>query len=340
MKKREFVYQFHFSDFGRWIDDHWEKVEALHAKFWEEAAVEFKSFSYKHGECVVTVSADWSALANITRYRTEILRPVRNGTSEDPNWYEKVSKPFIIEATVILEGESDLSDMDWFPDHFIELYVYEVFLLSNLACPGSGQFYPIKIAIPKRKEKIQPRLSPFAFDLSYSNSLNGNWPFMEVFPAKQVKEWYLKLGIGSNLQADTGTQRSIFVMYHLCRMDIQVEGLIWVFHALEALLDTRVGENISGLVRRISLLLEPNEKQRKFLNKKLRELYDFRSSFVHGNYPVMHPLQREVIDRRLENQYTRIMDSTEFGFTLLCVLLQYLIKNNLHELKFEERLIT
>ena len=120
---------------------------------------------------------------------------------------------------------------------------------------------------------------------------------------------------------------------------MEVESVVWIFHALEALLTTRVGENISGLVRRVSLLLEASPRQAKAVNKKIRQLYDMRSALVHGGYPVAHPLRREIMDQRLEEGFMRLIRNTEDGFGLLVAVMQRMVILGINEVKFRESLV-
>lgn len=61
-----------------------------------------------------------------------------------------------------------------------------------------------------------------------------------------------------------------------------LEQMLWYIAALEALLSEE-GEGITGkLANRISLILGKNQNRRKGISKRFRELYDVRSSLVHG----------------------------------------------------------
>lgn len=108
---------------------------------------------------------------------------------------------------------------------------------------------------------------------------------------------------------------------------------------MESLLSTKVGENFSGIVRRASALLELDAKQKSYLQKILRRLYDLRSAFVHGGYEVPHPLHREPIDPRLDDDYSELLNLSIEGFSILGALLQALIVKRIPIVAFEERIV-
>ncbi len=298
MRKKS-TYKFDCSAVSRWSDAHWERVEPLYAKFWKDEANAFGIRRYDHEGCQIIVVVDWRPLGVELERRHEVLIPMRRGElrnaaeSSVKSLYEKLNKPIYIKATVTVDGKNDVSKYRWYPAYFAELYVYEFFLVANLALPGVAQFYTLSFRSSKEEEPQRPRLSSYAFDSVWTRSMDGQWPAIGQLSFTDVVGWYESLNIGTKQQADTGTERAIFAVYHLCRMDIDAESVIWIFHGLEALLATRIGENISGVVRRMSLLLEATDKQSNALNKLVRKLYDMRSAIVHGGYSVYHPMRSD-----------------------------------------------
>lgn len=323
---------------GRSDDDEWEQIEPAHVDFWESESHLLASHSYQHDGCSITVHIDWRPLACRYRDKHLLLTPLRQGQPHDPEWYEKVSKPLRLKATANVTGENDLCKYGWYPEFFVELAVYESFFKANLALPGVAEFYTLAIHGASDRTPLEPRLSAYNFDFRWVESLRGKWPQLKRLPLQQVSDWYSALEIGPKQKADSSIERAVFALYHLCRLDGQIDSLLWLFHGLEALLSTKVGENLSGMIRRISLLLNLDLKQQSQLNKKLRELYDLRSSFVHGGYGVPHPMRSEVVDRRLDDDYSKLIEANEFGFAVLCALLQSLAEKGIVSVAFEERL--
>lgn len=125
-------------------------------------------------------------------------------------------------------------------------------------------------------------------------------------------------------------------MMHIARGEYSPTTVIWIFYALEAIYDTRVGESFTNLTSRIALLLGATPEQANRLRKNLRELYDFRNSFVHGGLEVIHPARNEQLDRDLDHRFTRVMSSCDFGFRILLCSVQEIAKRGWIEPVFSE----
>jgi hypothetical protein len=81
-----------------------------------------------------------------------------------------------------------------------------------------------------------------------------------------------------------------------------------------------------------------DDKQFAILKKRLRELYDLRSAFVHGGLEIGHPIHSEVIDNRLDVQYGPLLNANQFGFSLLLSSIQDTIGRHWVEPRFTETL--
>lgn len=339
MTSTEYSFVISIPNFWRMSDDEWETIEPEHIDFWSKEACQLTKRKFVHDGCDVAVVVDWRPIARYLKKNFEVMQPVREGRALNDDWYKKISRPIRISAKVFIEGRNNTSAYEWYPSFFLEAYIYEIFAIINLSLPGAAEFNSLTIQDKKSKTSITPKLFAYNFDFSLVKTHQGGWPSLRRIPLHKVLHWFSALQIGVKQKADTGTERAIFVLYHLCKLDGGIESIIWIFHGLEALFGTRIGENISGLVRRISSLLGCDAKQKANLNKRLRELYDLRSSFVHGNYGIHHPMSSEVVDRRLDDDVTKIYLAGDFGFAILVASLQAMIDADIAELTYEERLL-
>ena len=211
-----------------------------------------------------------------------------------------------------------------------------MFLLLNLSLPGACNFYNLSIRSKGEREITRPRLSGYPYDFAFTESRSGKFPSVGMLPFASVADWYSKLGLNTRQTAETPVEKAIFSLLHLSRTDDYAEAVVWVFYALEALVETRVGESISTMVRRLSALLELSDADTRRLNKRLRKLYDFRSSIVHGGYRVTHPIAQEVVDRKIQEDTGRAIDLYQFGFTLLLATIQSLISKGWTSITYSE----
>jgi len=126
---------------------------------------------------------------------------------------------------------------------------------------------------------------------------------------------------------------------HIAKTDLSLATIIWQFYALETLYDTQPGENRRALTHRIGLVLSPDDKQRAYLKKELRDLYDIRSGFAHGGREVAHPMNNEAVDQRVSEEYRKLMDASEFGFAVVLTSIQRLIGRGSSDFTFQEALV-
>jgi len=330
-----------FKSCSRDNDDHCEIIDPLIEQFWHNAPEVLCHREYEHNECIISVDISWQRLANRLRRFNEIWGPVTaGGALPRKNSVQSVSRPLKIPAKVMISGTNDTSSYQWYPTFFVEVFVHEVFLIANLAVPGSANFYTLSITGNEGQSPTEVRLSQYAFEAGWINSLNGEWPTLEALARKDVFEWFKALDLGYKQRAGTGIEKALYVLLHMAKDDTRIDSVIWIFHGLEALLSTRVGESVSGMVRRLGAILELDARTQKLLNHRLRKLYDLRSSFVHGGYSVLHPASSEVIDRSLDGHMSDLYELTQFGAALLIATLQSLIKKRIIELGFDELIVT
>lgn len=324
---------------GRPSEEEWDIVEPAWISFWKQALQSLHTRSFEHDGVAVTINLDWSPYARRLLKHHNLLAPVRRGESVDPNWFDKLNRPLKLEATCSLAGKNKLSGHPWYPEFFLRYYLYEVFICANLACPGSADFLGLTVEPQEGKRAEKLGLSAFYFDEWYVASIRGQAPKALTLDPAAVVSWVHVVNPTVTQRAESGTQRALFAMYHMCHSDGHIDFVVWLFTALESLLSTRVGENFSGMVRRASLVLGLDTAEHKKLSRELRKLYDLRSAFVHGGYAVAHPLHYESIDPRLDKDYAEVIQLSTYGFSLLAAILQAMIVSNRHSLTFEERLV-
>lgn len=320
-------------------DTDWEAIEPDHIQTWGEACTLLASRSYSHDGCLANVVLDWQPLVA----RLSHLHGLRNGayspTLREPFDWSPFWAALTLTGEVTIKGKNELSEYGWYPSFFAELYAYDVFTILNLSYPGSCNFLNLTIRANGGKEICEPRLAGYSLDYALVESRAGNWPTVQVLPLSQVVNWHSSLGLGVKQVAETSVEKLLFAMLHLAKTDDYVEAVIWIFYALEALVETRVGESISTLVRRIALLLDLSDRQRSTLNKKIRTLYDLRSSVVHGGYRVRHPIAQEVVEKRIGDETSQHVELFQFGFTIVVACLQALVARRWTTITYEERLV-
>ncbi|MEO2055751.1 MAG: hypothetical protein ABGX83_10775 [Nitrospira sp.] len=167
---------------------------------------------------------------------------------------------------------------------------YDFFSIMNFSVPGSCDCLNIKICSKSSDDSNHFKLSSHNFEIGYYSSLNGKKPNISTLSLKDVLEWFKVLDLGIKQKAESSLERALFSLFHMCRLDGDVTTIIWIFHALEALYKTKVGEGFTNLYQRISSLLKFDGYDQRILKKTLRKLYDLRCAIVHGGYQIHHPM--------------------------------------------------
>ncbi|PST62800.1 hypothetical protein C9E91_10985 [Rhizobium sp. SEMIA4064] len=217
-----------------------------------------------------------------------------------------------------------------------EYFLHDFFLIVNLAAPGACNFYGTKIIQPEDRFAEQINLSNVLFESSILDARSDSWPKVGFLNLSEVIVWFYSIRSEMKLLPKNRMERVVFAMLHLCKAGISPTNVIWIFYGLETLFDTKIGENFRTLVSRIQLLLDLSEAEFKILKKKMRELYDIRSAFVHGGLEVIHPLQNEMLDKSVDEMTSRFIDTADFGFRILLASVQEIIRRGWREPNFRE----
>src|SRR5205814_10245777 len=141
-------------------------------------------------------------------------------------------------------------------------------------------------------------------------------PSVHFIPLSQVADWYGSVRPNAGQVPTNPTERAIFALLHLAKLDGDMLSIVWLFYALESLLQTRVGENFGSIVRRLTLLLGLAKDDVAMMKKQLRVLYDMRSAIVHGGFEVMHPMRDETLDERVNGVFDRVLTASQYGLVL------------------------
>lgn len=306
--------------------------------FWSSALPAIQERDYNHDGCSVRVQANWKPVIRKLKNRHKSFIALYAGELDSVSVF---NRPTNIQCHVDIQGTNDLSNHFWYPNFFLEHYIYEIFTIMNLALPGACDFFNLSIfgysfRSKKKLEKERLPLSAYNFEFAWEEHLRGNFPTLSELPLSDVVDWYARLDVGVRQRAVKPIEKALFSLMHICKTDGDISTVVWVFHALEALFSTRVGEGFTNLINRISIVLDLNSKQKSILKKSLRKLYNMRSSLIHGGYEIYHPMRREVIDRSINDQYDEIYSNLQFGISTIIACLQAFISNGWYGIDVQE----
>jgi hypothetical protein len=328
-------------------DAHWEEIDAAHIEVWKKAASLFKSCTYDSEKRSVQIEFDWKPVVRRLRQHFSVMQRIHRPDIKDK--YREYSemkfprRPVRVNCAVTVTPKKDKKANAAHVALFCtESFLYDMFLMLNLAAPGCCSLGSAVL----QERQARPTwaghslsLSEYSFDLAFLGGYEGKWPAPKKLDLEKVHTWYRSVRSGLNQMPENRAQKVLFALMHIAKSDLSLATVIWLFYALETLYDTQPGENRRALTHRIGLVLSPDDKQRAYLKRELRDLYDIRSGFAHGGREVAHPMNNEAVDERVSDEYRKLMDASEFGFAVVLTSIQSLIERGLPDFTFQEALV-
>lgn len=335
-----FEFIFELPSVGRGItDDGWEEIDAAHIEYWKAASSLLGTRTFDYRGHSVTLEVDWRPILRRHQRHYRVMQQLHEaaGTPVAYDIGKKFSRTRVkVPAKLTTTFERGHID-EW--QHYslvFESFLYDTFLMMNIAAPGSCNFYNAALRLKNSRHLTEISLSEFFFDIAYLNGRQGKWPAPKLITLETLSQWFFAVRSGVLQIPQNRMEKVLFALLHISKTDMSPTIVIWLFYALETLFDTKAGENFRVLTERIQLLLSPNEIEAKRLRQNLRALYDLRSSFVHGGLEVAHPMHSEQLDPVVDEKYARLSDVSEFGFGLLLSAVQTVIEKNWQWPQFDE----
>jgi hypothetical protein len=207
---------------------------------------------------------------NQFRFEAEIIRGdgvpagvvrerVYGAVSVTAEWPADLATPEI-RVALDVSGDVDRSDAP----AYVELFFHDVFLLLNLAVPGS--FGGI-ISIAGGELGVR--------GLTFSARVFAYASGLERLPIEKVIAWYDSLHIGTQQLAAGGAATALFQLLHLARSEENdEESILRLASAAEALLGRPA---------------------------PLQRLFELCEAIARGRTPVIHPMHDDGLDPRVED---------------------------------------
>lgn len=332
-------FSFTAPSYGRSIsDDKWETVDLAHIALWKTATKLLSKHDVSVGNHRYLVEIDWASTLRQHQRSYAAMETLHSGkynSAEEAfskaNFPRRGSKNRI--KVIVKNGTNADADM---AQSVVENILHDVFLMMNISAPGCCDFYRATLQGPKYLSDIS--ISNIQFESALLPHLDRGWPTSKVLELATVISWFRSVRSGTSQVPQNPMERVLFALLHMARMETSPMIVIWFFYAIESLLQTSTGENFAAIVRRLALLIEANEKQTDSIRKDMRKLYDIRNSIVHGGFQVSHPAHNEMLDKMVEDNFSKILESTEFGLAILLNSIQITIERGWKFPKFGETL--
>jgi Apea-like HEPN len=334
----KYTHTFETGSYGRSVSDKgWEKLEPEHIAVWQSALELLSTRTLKLPDCIAKIEADWTPVLKKHERHYHTMKRLHGG-SKDQKERDSILKGFpnrkarVRLATEIVSGDKRATAAE----SSLESYLYDFFLVLNVCAPGCCDFY--RGTLLKKSSRTDVSLSNVDFEMALLGSFKSKWPEIKTLSLSQTVKWFDSVRPGVNQLPKNPMEKALFSLIHISKLDMDPMIIVWIFYALESLLQTKVGENFSSLVQRMILLLELDDEQAKILRRKFRDLYSIRSAIVHGGFEVAHPMHDDVLDEHIDKNFRRVRDAADYGLTALLAAMQSTILRGWKYPTFTERI--
>src|SRR5262249_21389384 len=132
-------------------------------------------------------------------------------------------------------------------EHFIEVILYDLFIIMNISTPSSFDLYSAKIDSNNSITNQRIELSNARFEMSLLDSMEHGWPHINNIDIFDVRDWYLSSRRLLSMTPKGRMEKVLFALLHISRTHTSEMTVIFIFYALESLFDTKTGENFRTL---------------------------------------------------------------------------------------------
>lgn len=242
-------------------------TSAADAALWPSASEVLRERAYVTPTGAVRVSVDWNPLAD-------------RGEDDD----------LVALDVNVADGRPNPDPRDAVT--FVELFFHDVFLLLNLAVPGSfGGAIVILADGEHRASEIA--LSARLFEYAWATATRNGGPSIEPLPLADVVRWYDALQMGTQQLATTDVTKALFLLLHLARAE----------------------ENESASVLLLGQALEA-------LSKDAPRFFEIRDAIVHGTAPVLHPMADGALDDRVDDASIELVNAADLAASIVVSAIQ------------------
>jgi hypothetical protein len=199
-------------------------------------------------------------------------------------WPARLAQPEI-RVAVQVRGELEPRDAP----AYVELFFHDVFLLLNLAAPGS---FGGTISISGGELRVR--------ELTFDPRVFADAGELATLPLADVVRWYDGLQLGTQQLAMGGVATALVQLLHLARgPEREEESVLRLAIATEAL----VGRSAAPA-----------------------RLFELRDDIAHGRVPMIHPMHDDALDPRVEDATAEWIDVADAAARLVIGALQARVK--------------
>jgi hypothetical protein len=211
-----------------------------------------------------------------------------------------------------------------------EKRIYDLLVVANIARVGSLDLYNNCFIQDGRKSKSLHKLQAFHLRMAEMHAEKIGWPKFDGLTIAQAWDWGLQQkGLLEGFSEDA-TSRALNAFTHILSIKDEPLILFWAIVGIEALYVRGRDPKMEQIRERTQVLLG---EQISF-KKKISEMYNFRSSLIHGDLNFSGPYLLHDATPEIEKYDKALIESTDLAVAVLTATLQQLISKNWKGLSF------
>lgn len=235
----------------------------------------------------------------------------------------------------VLEEDQKLSDEEkgvylYQIRSLIEKRISDLFIASHLANPGCLDLQSADIKLNNEFFGSIGRMAADHIRLARAYAEKIHWPKLERLSLVDVWQWLsLHKGFTDGF-SDSAISRALNAFSHLFDLTDEPFQLFWAIVGIEAL----YVQGKEGLLEQVREKTQVLLGEQTTFKKKISQMYNFRSGFVHGSLDFPGVCLPPDIRPEVEKHDDLSMEATYLAVAILLSTLQELIVRNWKGLKF------
>lgn len=218
----------------------------------------------------------------------------------------------------------------------VSLAIEDSIIFSSIAYVGHLQSAVGQVFYKKHPFNLIDSIRGYSSSVFYDN-IYTNWPKLNLLDIKKVIEWESKLGLFNNGFSSNPVQKAFASYTHILKHSSidTFEMLFWAMQGLEGFYCNGKGELRNQLKEKTKLLLGPWSDKKNIVG----HLYDLRSKFVHGDFPVVRWKNEYEQNNNFKKEYSSLYDGTTFSLQVLIATIQTCIEENIIDIDYSYSII-
>lgn len=217
--------------------------------------------------------------------------------------------------------------------------IHNFYLIFQIADPAGFEITNVTILIDGYDKKFvfsNSLLTPFSVE-NIKNETNQYAKLFKTIEVTNVINWFKGLKEFWDEISVSRTGVSINYLKYFYEASGPLNSL-WLCMALEALLVTNQNFSKNQIYGKLRYFISEEEVDSRTLKKLVENFYSFRSKIVHGKINLYRPTLIHNASKEVDLLDDSMFSNESFGYFALRLCLQYMIKNNIYSLDFEEEI--